>query len=253
MFLHQLYLRDEERVAVGTINSSSTLLKFAIYFWGFLSAWVICNSCCRFVLLLNMCSADFLANESFKNICKICAELHCWGFLKPQNNAAQFRTMHGRGSLLAARVAHSSSSYFLIFLEITQKHFGHQTQKNLKKTQNNIKTFLMSVIMSHHVMQYYICPWWDATWQDVMQCNVSKNVNNPLLGIRYLLSIPIAGVWTEFIEADGSSANAKLSVVFANQHTSQFTASPNYFWIVWLVYEYVTMLNKSSCGVWLCD
>lgn len=51
------------------------------------------------------------------------------GFLKPQNNAAQFRTMRGRGSLLAARGAHSAGSYSLIFLEITQKHFGHQTQK----------------------------------------------------------------------------------------------------------------------------
>lgn len=111
----------------------------------------------------------------------------------------------------------------------------------------------MSVIMSYHVMRYYICLWWDATWQDVMQCNVSKNVNNPLLGIRYLLSIPIAGVWTEFIEADGSSANAKLSMVFANQHTSQFTASPNYFRIVWLIYDCITMLNKSSCGAQSCD
>lgn len=165
MFLHQLYLRDEERVAVGTINSSSTLLKFAIYFWGFLSAWVICNSCCRFVLLLNMCSADFLANESFKNICKICAELHCWGFLKPQNNAAQFRTMRGRGSLLAARVAHSSSSYFLIFLEITQKHFGHQTQKNLKKNPKQHKNISD---VCHHVTSRYA-----ILYLPVMRCNMT--------------------------------------------------------------------------------
>lgn len=111
----------------------------------------------------------------------------------------------------------------------------------------------MSVIMSHHVMRYCICLWWDATWQDVMQCNVSKNVNNPLLGIRYLLSIPIAGVWTEFIEAGGSWVNAKLSMVFANQHASQFTASPNYFWVVSLMYDCITMLNKSYCGAQSCD
>lgn len=55
------------------------------------------------------------------------------------------------------------------------------------------------------------------------------------------------------MEADGSSANAKLSVVFANQHTSQFAASPNYLWIVWRIYDCITMLNKSSCGAQSCD
>lgn len=95
MFLHQLCLRNEWRAAAQAINSSSTLLKFAMHCWGFLSDKVICSSCCRFVLLLNMCSADFPPNESFKNICKIRAKLNCWGFMKLQSKVAGFKQCLG--------------------------------------------------------------------------------------------------------------------------------------------------------------
>lgn len=216
-----------------------------MHFWGFLSAKVICSSCCRFMLLLNiMCSADIPPNEPFKNICKMCAKLHCRGSMKLQNKGARFKTMHGRGSAAAARGTCNPGTRLFLPRNHSETFWILDTKSSKKHPKQQKNPFLMSVIMSHHIMRYYICLWWDATWQDVMQCNVSKNVNNPLLGIRYLLSIPIARVWTEFIEADGSAANAKLSVAFANQHTSQFTASPNYFWVVGLMYDCITMLNK---------
>lgn len=64
------------------------------------------------------------------------------------------------------------------------------------------------VTMSPEVAQHPVFRWWDETGQN------SKNVNNVLCAIRYLLSIPTVWIWAELTEADRSSVNAKLVMVF---------------------------------------
>lgn len=103
MFLHQLYIRNEWLAMVWTITSSSMLLKFAIYFCGFLWARLICSSCCHFMVLLNMCFSNLPPNDSFKNICKICF----WGFMKLQNDAVLFKTMAERDCFVVAVVKYN--------------------------------------------------------------------------------------------------------------------------------------------------